>query len=98
MDDICDSVKTVEEAQKTNRQYSDSVGDRWFKVKGWITNKALKENDNEAVTEMKVFKGDVKEKILGTGWNRYTHSLSFKFKVDPLQLTHSEDPSNSSPT
>lgn len=59
---------TVEGARKQTGDIDTVLATGGFKVKGWISNKTLKENDNEGVTEMKVFQGDVEEKIQGIEW------------------------------
>jgi hypothetical protein len=88
MDDICDSVDTVEEARKKTDDIDKVLETGGFKVKGWTSNKTLKEDDNNDETEM--FKGDVEEKVLGIEWNNHTDKFSFKIKNDLLELTNTE--------
>jgi hypothetical protein len=90
MDDICDSVDTVEEARKQTDDIDKVLETGGFKVKGWTSNKTLKENDDNDETEMKLFKGDVEEKVLGIEWNNHTDKFSFKIKNDLLELTSTE--------
>jgi hypothetical protein len=52
--------------------------------------KTLKEDDDNDETEMKLFKGDVEEKVLGIEWNNHTDKFSFKIKNDLLELTSTE--------
>ncbi|XP_028419079.1 uncharacterized protein LOC114544723 [Dendronephthya gigantea] len=87
MDDICDSVGTVEEARQQTNDIDTVLATGGFKVKGWTSNKTLNERETEGETKMKMFQGDVEEKVLDTD------TFSFKVKADLLQVTNSEDTS-----
>jgi hypothetical protein len=89
MDDICDSVSTVEEAQKETNDIDTVLATGGFKVKGWTSNKTLKESNSDDEPEMKVFKGDSEEKVLGI--TNKMDTFSFKVKTDLLQLKNTED-------
>jgi hypothetical protein len=65
MDDICDSIGTVEEAQKETNDIDTVLATGGFRIKGWTSNKSLKKNDSDDEPEMKMFKGDSEEKVLG---------------------------------
>ena len=57
-----------------------------FRVKGWISNKPLKDpsqNERGSITAM--FQGAVEEKILGITWNNQSDTLSFKVNVDLIK-------------
>ncbi len=94
MDDICDSVETVEEARKQT-EIDTVLATGGFKVKGWTSNKT-EESDNDDEIEMKMFKGDSEEKVLGIGWNNQTDTFSFKVKTDLMQHPSTEDCCNKS--
>ena len=49
MDDICESVETVEEAKKLLEDIDFVLKNGGFQVKGWISNKELHENSKHAV-------------------------------------------------
>ena len=95
MDDICDSVETVEKARKQTEDIDTILATGGFKVKGWTSNKTEK-SDSDGDIEMKMFKGDSEEKVLGIGWNNQTDTFSFKVKADLMQRTSTEDCSNKS--
>ena len=42
MDDICDSVDTVEDARRQTNHFDKVLEKRGFVVKGWTSNKVLK--------------------------------------------------------
>ena len=44
MDDICDSVPTVESAQQLTKDLDDILAKGGFKVKEWLSNETLQEN------------------------------------------------------
>ena len=96
MDDICDSVGTVDEAQKQTNDIDTVLATGGFKVKGWTSNKTLKKSNSDDEPEMNVFKGDSEEKVLGIEWNDKTDTFSFKVKTDLLQLKNTEDCSSQS--
>ena len=97
MDDICDSVDTAKEAQKLAESIDNVLEKGGFKVKGWISNKVLKEQNQDvedSSTEItKIFQDEAEEKVLGTVWDNKTDTLSFKVKSDLLKLINSSDPS-----
>lgn len=66
MDDICDSVDTVEEARKLTEDVDKVLKTGWFNVKGWITNKKLTEkHNNEIERGMNVFQRGEEKKPRG---------------------------------
>ena len=94
MDDICDSIGTLEQPQKETNDIDTVLATGGFRVKGWTSNKSLKKNDDEP--EMKMFKGDSEEKVLGIEWNYKTDTFSFKVKTNLLHLKNTEDCSSQS--
>ena len=70
MDDICNSVHSVEQARKLTTEIDEVLHNSGFHVKGWLSNLTLKvdgENTRETdESEMKVLRGPVEEKVLGT--------------------------------
>ena len=72
MDDICESVETVEEAKKLAEDIDIVLKSGGFQVKGWMSNKILNE-ENQDANELK---GNVEEKVLGISWNREADTLS----------------------
>ena len=58
MDDICDSVKTVDKAKKLTNDLNQVLETGGFKVKGWISNENLQDEDhNPECNEMKILQG-----------------------------------------
>jgi hypothetical protein len=93
MDDICDSVDTVEDTRKQTKDIDTVLQKGGFKVKGWTSNKVLKDQSQTNESEMRVFQGEAEEKLLGLVWSTKTDTFSFNVKADllkptmPLQLT-----------
>ena len=92
MDDICDLVKTVHQARNLTNDLDQVLETGGFKVKGWISNENLHDEDNNCESsDMKVLQGECPDKILGVGWNNKTDSLSFKIKADVLKTTSGQE-------
>ncbi|XP_041467432.1 uncharacterized protein LOC121417765 [Lytechinus variegatus] len=79
MDDICDSVQTVDEARKLSAEIDEVLNDGGFKVKGWISN----ESDVGDLTQgkMKLLDDIAEEKVLGVVWDRENDTFSYKVKL-----------------
>ena len=77
VDDICDSVSTVERAQKLMKDIDEVLASGGFKVKGWTSSKA-----------MKLLKHEMAEKVLGLVWNHVKDVFTFKVNVEPLSPAH----------
>lgn len=90
MDDICDSVETVEKARKQTDDIETVLVTGGFKVKEWTSNKTEKSDRNDEM-EMKMLKGDSTEKVLGIEWNNQTDMFSFTVKTDLMQSTSAGD-------
>ena len=86
MDDICDSVNTTEEAKKLTEDIDKVLKSGGFKVKGWISNKELKDSENKEIAREKAicFQEQIAEKVLGIAWNNKTDEMYFEVKSDLL--------------
>jgi hypothetical protein len=86
-------VDTVEDAHKQTKDIDTLLQKGGFKVKGWMSNKVLKDQSQTNESEMRVFQGEAEEKLLGLVWSTKTDTFSFNVKADllkptmPLQLT-----------
>ncbi|XP_068739547.1 uncharacterized protein [Montipora capricornis] len=69
MDDICDSVCTEEEARELTKCIDNVLETGGFKAKGWLSNKANSNTDQEERKETAILKGVMKKraKIRPTG-------------------------------
>ncbi|XP_033643441.1 uncharacterized protein LOC117303376 [Asterias rubens] len=84
MDDICDSVHTVNEAKKLTSEIDEVLAEGGFRVKGWLSNEALEENytSEKEDERMKFLDTTTDEKVLGTVWNRKTDEFHYKVNLD----------------
>ena len=90
MDDICDSVRTEEEARELTKCIDNVLETGGFKVKGWLSNKAKESNtDQEETKEATILNNTSEEKVLRVAWN--THADVFTFKVQS-ELLHCQEP------
>ena len=79
MDDICDSLNTVEGARKHTEDLDSVLKKGGFKVKDWIPNRVLKEQaHHENTEEIKMFQGNTDEKVLSIVWKNNTDMLRSK--------------------
>ena len=87
MDDICESVDTVEEAKKLADDIDIVLKNGGFQVKGWISNEELcKESQHEVESDtIKILQNEADEKVLGIAWNRKSDTLSLKVKSDLMK-------------
>ena len=89
VDDICDSVCSVQEANALTSDIDEVLQSGGFRVKGWITSGKA---DNGYTDEIVLGnKGDA-EKVLGTVWHPEEDEFSFKVKDHFSQ--ESSHPSN----
>ena len=65
MDDICDSVTSLEKAEKLTDELDTVLAKGGFKVKGWVSNCLEMRNVNQSEQSFKVFEGASEEKVLG---------------------------------
>ena len=85
MDDICDSVYTVKGAKQQTEDIDNVLDKAGFKVKGWISNKPLRDQSQNEKREMTaMFQGTVEEKVLGITWNNLLDTLSFKLNFESI--------------
>ena len=75
MDDICDSVPTVEEAKKLTTDLDNVLETGGFQVKGWVSNRIEETEDRQQEVSPK---GITVEKVLGVVWISERDTLSFK--------------------
>ena len=90
MDDICDSVHSLQEAEQLTADMDDVLQQGGFKVKGWLSNQNLrKENEEEqGGISMKLLQGKTEEKILGTIWNHAEDVFLFNVsQPEEIKLT-----------
>ena len=81
MDDICESVDTLAEAQELAGNIDEILEKGGFKVKGWTSNKNLfPVNDSYSNEEIDIFKKE--EKVLGVVWYCKTDCLLVRVSVE----------------
>ena len=98
MDDICDSVDTVEDARRQTNDIDTMLEKGSFRVKGWTSNKVLEERSNsKESSELRIFQGQVEEKLLGLEWNTKTDTFSFNVKGNTFKSTSIKESSESKP-
>ena len=86
MDNICDSVKTVEQAQELTKDLDKVLETGRFQVKGWVSNEDL--NDCDFVKEdnaLKILEGEGPEKVIGVVWNSKADNLTFTIGAGVLE-------------
>lgn len=88
MDDICDSVDTVEKAQKLTKDLDEVLEKGGFTVKGWVSNEVP--NNHLEEEGMKILQGEAEEKVLGVAWNNTSDMFTFKVKADLSKLITTE--------
>ena len=91
MDDLCNSLDTIKQAQKQTEDIDKILETGGFRVKEWISNKTLNEGDSKQEMAIKMLEGDGKENVLGLEWKPKADKLSFKVKVDLSNIKNEED-------
>ena len=91
MDDLCDSLDTVKQAQKQTDDMDKILETEGFRLKEWISNKTLNQEDSREEMAMKMLEGDSKEKFLGLEWKHKVDKFSYKVKVDLSNIKNEED-------
>ena len=86
VDDICDSVSTVEKAQRLTTDINEVLASGGFKVKGWTSSRDLG-NDESVGNEdnsngIKLFANETAEKVLGLAWDHQKDVFTFKVNVE----------------
>ncbi len=82
MDDICDSLKTTEEARQLTRDVDEVLAKGGFAVKEWISNCDFEE-ENQPTSQQEVKSVQEKipvEKVLGLEWNNQSDKLKLHTK------------------
>ena len=98
MDDICDSVDTVDDARRQTNDIDTVLEKGNFKIKGWTSNKFLEEQSNsKESSELRIFQGEVEEKLLGLEWNTKTDTFSFNVKANTFKTTSIKEASEGKP-
>ena len=93
MDDLCDSLDSVNEAKRRTEDIDKILETGGFRIKEWISNKALDQKDSKEETAMKMLEGDVKEKVLGLEWKHKVDKFSYKVKGDLRNKKNENDES-----
>lgn len=82
MDDICDSVDSIEEANKLTSDINAVLATGGFKVKGWTSN-ASKDEQSQEVT---LGAEEESEKVLGVVWNPKEDKFSYKVNSEATSV------------
>lgn len=97
MDDILDSIHTVQQAQELTTEIDNVLEKGGFKVKAWQSNKGLSNNrDQEGGDVWNVLTGSVEDKVLGVVWNITEDSFKFKVKNEAIEGLNSTKLTNRS--
>ena len=93
MDDICESVETVEEARQLAHDIDAVLKTGGFQVKEWISNKELNVNSKKvcATETSKPLTKEAEEKVLGIIWKKQSDTLTFKVESDLINLIDEEN-------
>lgn len=78
MDDICDLVRSVQQAKRLTTELDEVLMNGGFQVKGWLSNRSL-ENEiaEEEKPKMKLLQGTTQEKVLVSVWNHAEDVILF---------------------
>jgi hypothetical protein len=85
MDDICDSVDTVAEAESLTSSVDKVLATGEFKVKQWISNGSKDDKNCQQVTLGS--DEEESEKVLGVVWSPKEDKFSYKVKVCDESVT-----------
>ena len=91
MDNLCDSLDTVKQAQKQTEDIDKILETGGFRVKEWISNKTPSQEDSREDMAMKMLEGDSKEKVFGLEWKHKVDKFWYKVKVDLSNIKNEED-------
>nr|XP_054761133.1 uncharacterized protein LOC129267448 [Lytechinus pictus] len=80
MDDICFLVSSKDKAVELTEQLDTVLAEGGFRVKGWSSNKVLKDGDSAEQKEARLLEATHEEKVLGVVWNKETDTLSYRVK------------------
>ena len=84
IDDICDSVHTVDDARQLTEEIDNILENGGFKIKEWLSNEQLQKNTaSQPQNDMQVkqLQQGSEDKVLGVAWNSANDNLSFVTKV-----------------
>lgn len=81
VDDICDSVCTVEEAKDLTSDINEVLESGGFHIKKWVSNAPIDSDETSAEQKLVGNKDDA-EKVLGTVWSPSDDKFSFKIKTE----------------
>ncbi|XP_041456247.1 uncharacterized protein LOC121408709 [Lytechinus variegatus] len=79
MDDICDSVREVSEAEQLTSEIDQVLQEGGFKVKGWTSNEALK-GESKKEGETRILEAALEDKVLGIAWDNQQDMFFYKVK------------------
>ena len=85
MDDILDSVHTVQQAQELTTGIDNVLEKGGFRVKEWQSNEDLTNNCDQQGGEVNVLTGSVEDKVLGLLRNIADDSFKFKMKNEAIK-------------
>ena len=85
MDDILNSVHTVQQAQELTTGIDNVLEKGGFKVKEWQSNEDLTNNCDQKGGEVNALTGSVEDKVLGLLRNIADDSFKFKVKNDAIK-------------
>ena len=85
MDDILNSVHTVQQAQELTTGIDNVLEKGRFKVKEWQSNEDLTNNCDQKGGEVNALTGSVEDKVLGLLRNIADDSFKFKVKNDAIK-------------
>ena len=77
MDDVCDSTRTGEEERWLTKNIDAVLETGYFKVEGWLSNKAKKTNTDRTETKAAA----ILQGVLGVVWNSQEDVLTYKGKI-----------------
>ena len=86
VDHICDSVSTVETAQRLTTDIDEVLATGAFKVKGWTSNRDLGNDESvgneDSSNGMKLLANETAEKVLGLALDHRKDVFTFKVNVE----------------
>ena len=91
LDDILDSVDTVQEAQELMTGIDNVLKKGGFKVKEWQSNKDLSNNGDQQGGEVDVLTSPVEDKVLGVVWHITEDSFKFQVKKEAFEGLNSTE-------
>ena len=90
MDDICTSVKTVEEASRLTKEIDVLLSNGGFQVKEWWSNKHL-DNNVDYTQDEKLLEAQVEGKVLGVLWNPKNDCFTYRVKLSEKVISTNQE-------